>query len=181
MSLGKKIQYSFAKIKFSLWPLPEKEPSTKPTNIVASKIVLLYNFSTEKEQETLAGQLLNIKKQLHASSSITICNFSDTQLLNENEDVVNYSPDDFHLLGKPKSKLSTWISKNTFDILISFVGDENVYCNNLVSCIKSDFKAGIYRPNVVKLFDLTIKQETNNINNQLELFIQYINKLNINK
>ncbi len=142
---------------------------------------MLYNSSTKKEQETLACQLLNIKKQLYASSSITICNFSDIQVLNENEDVVNYSLDDFHLFGKPKSKLKTWINNNEFDILISFVSEENVYCNNMVSCIKSDFKAGIYSPKIVKLFDLTIKQEIDNINNQLELFIQYINKLNINK
>lgn len=181
MNLRSKIKQSLARVYLKIWPLPEKEPPAKPTNIVGSKILLLYNSSTEKKQETLLGQLLNIKKQLDACSSIAICNFSDIQLVNENEDVVNYSIDDFHIHGRPKSKLNTWINNNKFDILISFVSEENVYCNNLVSCINSDFKAGYYSPKNVKLFDLTIKHEADNINNQLELFIQYINKLNINK
>lgn len=181
MGLKNKIQYSFAKIKFKLWPLPEKEPSDKPLNLTGSKIILLYNFSTEKEQKLLINQISYIKKQLFTGSLITICNMSNVSLLIDSEDIVYFSSNDFDLFGKPKSKLNNWINNNEFDILISFVTKENVYCNKLVSDIKSEFKAGFYDPNNVKLFDLTIKQETDNINNQLELFIRYLNKLNINK
>lgn len=181
MNFSSNIKQSFAKFKLKLWPLPEHEPSGKPLNLAGSKIVLMCNFSDEKEYVALSNQLSNIKRQLGSSSTITICNFSDTNLLNENENVVHFCVDDFDLLGKHKPKLNNWINNNEFDILISFVSTDNVYCNNLVSCIKSDFKAGFYDPNNVKLFDLTIKQETDNINNQLELFIRYLNKLNINK
>ncbi|HJN05884.1 MAG TPA: hypothetical protein QF480_04665 [Bacteroidales bacterium] len=181
MRFSSKIKQSIAKFTLKLWPLSEHEPSGKPLNLVDNKILLLFDFSKDNEIISLANKLSNIYIQLVASSTITICNLSNNCGQAENEEIVYFSFNDFDILGMPKLSLNNWIINNEFDILISFVRKENVYCNNLISRIKSEFKAGLFNPNNVKLFDLTIKQKSDNIINQLELFIQYLNKLNINK
>lgn len=181
MNLSSKIKQFFAKLYFKVWPFPEHKPSGKPLNITGSKIVLFFNYSTEEEQILLTNQVPNLKKHLDTSSQITICNMSEIAMPNENKDVVFFSLNDYNLWSNPKQRLKSWFYSNEFDILISFVNDENVFCNNYVSSIKADFKAGIFNPENVKLFDLTIKQESDDISKQLELFTYYLNKLNINR
>ncbi len=181
MNLSNKIKHSFAKFNFKLWPFPEHEPSGKPLNITGSKIVLFFDFSTKEEQTLLTKQIPNLNIHLENNSLITICNMSDTFMPNENEGVVFFTLFDYNLLGIPKPRLKQWLASNEFDILISFVNNEDIFCNKLISSIKADFKAGMYNTNNVELFDLTLKQESDEISKQLELFTYYLNKLNINK
>lgn len=181
MNLINKIKYSIAALNRKIWPLPERVPSGKLLNIEGSNIVLIFNFSMEHELIALTEQISSIKEKLAICSKITICNFSDLITLSENDKVRTITINDFEMLGNPKLNLNTWVINNNFDILVSFVKKENIYCNNLISKIKSSFKAGAYNLNNAYLFDLTIKQESDNIIKQLELFIQYINQLNINK
>jgi hypothetical protein len=181
LNLKNKIKYSIAALNRKIWPLPEREPSGKFLHIKGCNIVLIFNFSLENDQISLAEQISSIKEKLGDCSKITICNYSDLITLSENDEVKSIAVNDFEISGKPKQNLNTWLRNSNFDILISFVIKENIYCNYLISKIKSAFKAGAYNITNANLFDLTIKQESNNIIEQLELFIQYINQLNINK
>ena len=134
-----------------------------------------------EEITLLSNQMPSIKKHLDVSSLITICNMSNIPLPNENLGIVSLSLNDYNLFSKPKSELNDLVKKNEFDILFSFVNEGNLFYNNLVSSIKADFKVGVYNPDNVKLYDLTIKQESDDIIKQLELITHYLNKLNINK
>jgi len=181
LNLSGKIKQSFAKFNLKLWPLPEHEPSGKQLNVKGGKIILFFDFSTEEEKTLLIKQIPNLTSYLENSSLITICNMSDTFMQSENEEVVFFSLFDYNLLGTPKSRLKQWLTSNEFNILISFVNNENIFCNKFISTIKADFKAGMYSTNNVKLFDLTLNQDSDDISKQLELFTHYFNKLNINK
>lgn len=181
MNFSSKIKQFSIKFKLGLWPLPEHKPSGKPAIIEGSKILLLFNYSTMEEILLLGDKIPNIKRHLSTSSLITICNMCNIPLPNENLDIVSLSLNDYNLLGKPKLELNDLVKKNEFDILFSFANEGDSLCNNLVSSIKAGFKVGVYNPDNVKLYDLTIKQESDDISKQLELITHYLNKLNINK
>jgi len=181
LNLSSKIKQLFAKLYFKIWPFTEQIPSGKPLNLVGGKIVLFFNYPTEDVEILLVNQIPNLKKQLEKNSRITICNMSDDSVPTESDNAVFFSMNDYNLFGKSKPRLKEWLSNNEFDILISFANNENIFCNSQICNIKADFKAGLYNPDNVKLFDLTIKQKSDDISLQLESFIHYLNKLNINR
>ncbi len=157
----------------------EHKPSGKPVNI-DGKVVLVFNYSTDDELRIINAFVTQAKKHININAVIAFNSTSNKSAVGSDDFIFLANKNDFNLFGRVNKRLNKWFINTNFDLMISFISEGDLYCNKIVSRITSGFKLGIYNHENVKLFDITIKQETNNYNKQLELFIYYVNKLKIN-
>ena len=161
--------------------MPKHLPSGKPVDIDKSNIVLVFNYSSREELVTIINFVKKAKMKLNISYLVAFTNKGEIDTGNTQEGIFYVNRYDFNLIGRAKNRLVNWLKSYSFDTLISFSDNPDYYCDKLVSGINSKFKAGKYYDRNVDLYDMTIVQQTGNYNKQLELFIHYIDKLNINK
>lgn len=180
MSLKNKIQELITGYIVAAWPLPEHKPSGKPVYVNDDRTVLVFNVSSGEELCIIKDFLTDAKKHLNFSAVLAFSSCTNININEADDSVFIVSCNDFNLFGRIKHRLSNWLTNNNFDLLISFADENELLCNKMISSTVSGFKAGIYHQETVNLFDLTIKQETENFDKQLELFTHYLNKLNIN-
>lgn len=180
MRLKDKIQGLVAGYIAAVWPLPEHKPSGKPVDVAGGKALLVFDFSTEQELKIIEAFATDPKEHIGFISFLAYDRNGGNGIAVSGDDVFIVGRNDFNIFGRTKHRLSNWLVNNDFDLLISFAGGNELFCNKLISSIPSGFKAGTFHRETVNLFDLTIKQGTGSFGEQLGLFVHYLNELNIN-
>ncbi len=181
MKIKNKIQDRIVEFIANGWPLPEYKPSGKSPNLSGDRVLLLLTYSTEEELQTIKTFVANAKNHIAFSWALAFNRTMDTISPVNDDGVFLVTRNDFSIFGKEKKRLSKWLLNNDYELLISFDTTNDPFLNGIISKLLSHFKVGIYNRDNYRLFDLTIKQETEAFDKQLELFIHYLEKLNINK
>ncbi len=161
-------------------PLPERKPSGKLVNINTANIIFLFNCTSLDELKSIQSFLSNLDTALNVSKVLIYSKLGDIDNGESSEKIIIFSSNDFNVFGCINRKFKNWLADNKFDMFISFTNKHNLFSDSIISAVSSDFKAGKYYHENIDLFDLTIDSDTKNYNKQLELFIHYLNKLNIN-
>ncbi len=181
MSFRNKILYLIDGLIAKNRTLPRHIPSGQPVVVEKSSIVFVFNYSSGEELVTIINFVKNARMKLELNYVVVYTNNLEIDTSEAEEGFFHVNRYDFNLIGRAKNRLADWLNSNSFDTLISFFDNPDYYCDKLVSGINSKFKAGKYHKKNVDLYDLTIVQQTGNYSKQLEFFIHYIDKLNINR
>jgi len=178
LSFINNITKQIAEIVLKRKQLPEKMPPSKAVNISTARTVMFFNCSSTEEFNTIIAFFKNTNTK--TSLALVYCDFIIEKNKKIDSNVFMVNQNDFNIFGGFNSRLFDWLSSNNFDILLSFANGYDLFCNRIISGLSADFKAGNYHDQNVHLFDLTIKQKTDEYSKQYELFIFYLNNLNIN-
>ena len=179
MGFKNSIKKKITDIIISIWPLPEHKPSGKPVNIRVGKTALVFSFSTEEELSDIKTFITLAKQYSTISAIVAFSNEINTHIPKYDVGIFYISQNDFNLFGRIKNRFKVWLIKNDFDLLISFASKSELFCDKIISNISSEFKAGNFDQGSVNLFDLTIRQKSDNFVEQFEQFNHYFDKLNI--
>lgn|GEM_PF-1263743 len=180
MGFNNSIKESIVRLMSSIRPYSEQLPSGKLVNIENDSILLVFNYSTKQDLNRIITLVKNAREYLKNISVLAFNKKGDKIITKSDGDLLLVSLYDFNLIGKGKKRLANWLEDHSFGILISFFDKSDSFYDNIISSISSEFKSGIYHAKNVNLFDLTISQKEKDYNKQLEIFLHYINTLNIN-
>ncbi len=181
MKIINRIKYFFKKNTLTIFPLPEHVSAGKPVDIKKDSVLLFFYCEKPEEIKEIENLYIYSKKIFSNVDVVVFFNTEEGISEYENSEIFMTSINDFNIFGKLKERLKNWLSKHSYDITLCFFKANCLVCNSMISSIESGLKVGAYDSSNVSLFDLTISQKSHCFDDQLELYIFYLNNLNINK
>lgn len=176
MSLNESIIYFFLNLRSAVFP------SKKYINRGYS--VCLKNDSSVhliSENDYLAEDIEEFITKLHKKrvNDKFIIVSKDFQ---EKDDFVSIvSLNNLTITGGVKPELKSILQLNSERILLSYLKECNKFDELIINNINASFKAGVFNTGNMDLFDLTLKDDKNELFGIFENFEFYLNTLNINK
>ena|GEM_PF-736655 len=169
----------FIKIRMLIKNIPEHFNNGNHLTMNDSSIAFVLKVKDFDEYKSISTTLDSIMNKYPRSQFIILSNSDFSQDLHGKYTLI--SPKDFDIFGFEKPALSSFLTSNTFDLMISFVKSMKPINKLIISRINSSYKIGLQGIDDIYLFDITIKNDAVDIASQLEQYEYYISNLNINK
>jgi len=169
------------RIRSKLVPLEEKDPPVNSFNISDASCILIFDYLSDDELDTIINFVEEAKKSINVKKVVLINKSRNLSVFEIDELFLKISLNDISLAGGFKKHVVDWLENNKYDILLTFVESNELLFDRIIQSINADFKAGLHKPDNLRLFDLTINTSTTGYNDKLKHYIHYLTNLKINR
>jgi hypothetical protein len=117
---------------------------------------LFFCIETVDELNQIRALVGQVNKQYKSVTALVFSQGYESLDLVTDKSIVLFDYNDFDLFGKKKESLLLEFEMREFELLISFLVKEDLFCLKLLSEIKADFKIGPYMEGWDAMYDMTM-------------------------
>jgi hypothetical protein len=129
----------------------------KFSNLIKPRALgMFFCIESVDELNQIRALVSQINKQYKSVTALVFSQSYESLDLVTDKSIILFDYNDFNLFGKKKESLSLEFEMREYELLISFLFNENVFCMKLLSEIKADFKIGPHMEGWDSLYDMTL-------------------------